>query len=64
MELFMTESHYIVQDGEFSLWCERSSGKLVPKEGMVDRKFCVILSFRDRLLQFAFSPLGQLMAYW
>ena len=42
MELFMTESHYIVQDGEFSLWCDRSNGKLVPKEGMVERKFPVI----------------------
>lgn len=38
----MTESHYIVQDGEFSLWCDRSNGKLVPKEGMVERKFRVI----------------------
>lgn len=38
----MTESHYIVQDGEFSLWCDRSNGKLVPKEGMVECKFRVI----------------------
>lgn len=29
----MTESHYILQDGEYSLWCSRSDGSLVPKDG-------------------------------
>jgi hypothetical protein len=33
MELLMTESHYILQDGEYSLWCSRSDGTLVPKDG-------------------------------
>ncbi|XP_022080789.1 phosphatidylinositide phosphatase SAC2-like [Acanthaster planci] len=33
MELFQTDDHYIVQDGQHSLWCSRSDGKLDPQEG-------------------------------
>ena len=33
MELFQTDDHYIVQDGQHSLWCSRSDGKLIPQHG-------------------------------
>ncbi len=34
MELFQTDDHYIVQDGQHSLWCNRSAdGKLIPQHG-------------------------------
>ncbi|XP_038045460.1 phosphatidylinositide phosphatase SAC2-like [Patiria miniata] len=33
MELFQTDDHYIVQDGQHSLWCSRSDGKLEPQHG-------------------------------
>ncbi|XP_033632502.1 phosphatidylinositide phosphatase SAC2-like [Asterias rubens] len=34
MELFQTDDHYIVQDGQHSLWCSRSAdGKLIPQHG-------------------------------
>ncbi|BFY98337.1 hypothetical protein BsWGS_01378 [Bradybaena similaris] len=33
MHLFQTDSHYILSDGEYSLWCSRLTGKLEPKTG-------------------------------
>ncbi|CAL1531725.1 unnamed protein product, partial [Lymnaea stagnalis] len=33
MELFQTDLHYIILDGDFSLWCNRSNGKLEPRIG-------------------------------
>ncbi|XP_077992245.1 phosphatidylinositide phosphatase SAC2-like [Glandiceps talaboti] len=33
MELFQAHDHYIVQDGEHSLWCSRFDGRLTPKCG-------------------------------
>ncbi|XP_050397792.1 phosphatidylinositide phosphatase SAC2 [Patella vulgata] len=33
MELYQTESHYILLDSEFSLWCNRNNGALEPKRG-------------------------------
>ncbi|ESO85130.1 hypothetical protein LOTGIDRAFT_131084 [Lottia gigantea] len=33
MELYQTESHYILLDNEFSLWCNRQTGSLEPKRG-------------------------------
>ncbi|CAG5125736.1 unnamed protein product, partial [Candidula unifasciata] len=33
MELFQTDLHYILLDGEHSLWCSRTTGKLEPKKG-------------------------------
>ncbi|GAB6027073.1 hypothetical protein CHUAL_013799 [Chamberlinius hualienensis] len=33
MELFETNDDYIILDGEFSLWCNRDTGKLTPKFG-------------------------------
>ncbi|XP_067657111.1 phosphatidylinositide phosphatase SAC2-like isoform X2 [Haliotis asinina] len=31
MELFQTENHYIIHNGDHSLWCDRSSGSLEAK---------------------------------
>lgn len=33
MQLFQSEDHYILHDGEFSLWCCRQSGSLEAKKG-------------------------------
>jgi len=33
IQVFHTEDHYILQDGDFTLWCSRSSGELEPKRG-------------------------------
>lgn len=33
MEVFQTENHYIILDGEYSLWCSRRHGTLEPKTG-------------------------------
>ncbi|CAH1784736.1 unnamed protein product [Owenia fusiformis] len=33
MELFESEDHYILQDGDHALWCDRRSGLLDPKTG-------------------------------
>ncbi|XP_060589408.1 phosphatidylinositide phosphatase SAC2-like [Ruditapes philippinarum] len=33
MEVFQTDNHYIILDGEFSLWCSRRHGTLEPKTG-------------------------------
>ncbi|KAK3589432.1 hypothetical protein CHS0354_020761 [Potamilus streckersoni] len=33
MELHQTKSHYIILDGEYSLWCDRTNGRLKPKAG-------------------------------
>lgn len=35
MELYHTEDHFILHDGDFSLWCDRSRGTLEPKKGMI-----------------------------
>ena len=29
----MTPSHYVMQNGENSLWCERAGGKVVSQHG-------------------------------
>ncbi|XP_077870090.1 phosphatidylinositide phosphatase SAC2-like [Saccoglossus kowalevskii] len=33
MELFQAHDHYIIQDGEHSLWCNRFDGRLSPRSG-------------------------------
>ncbi|XP_070539882.1 phosphatidylinositide phosphatase SAC2-like isoform X2 [Ptychodera flava] len=33
MELFQAHDHYIIQDGEYSLWCNRFDGRLTPRSG-------------------------------
>ena len=33
MELYQADDHYILQDGDFSLWCSRTDGKLIPQTG-------------------------------
>ncbi|XP_053406401.1 phosphatidylinositide phosphatase SAC2-like [Mercenaria mercenaria] len=33
MEVFQTDNHYIILDGEYSLWCSRRHGTLEPKTG-------------------------------
>lgn len=34
MEVYHTEDHYILHDGDFSLWCDRARGTLEPKKGL------------------------------
>ena len=34
MELFEEKEHYIIQNGDFALWCNRQTGSLIPKRGM------------------------------
>ena len=43
MELFQTDDHYIVQDGQHSLWCSRSDGKLIPQEGKLFTTFDIYI---------------------
>jgi len=33
MELFEKEGYYIIKNGEYSLWCSRIDGSMVPKRG-------------------------------
>lgn len=33
MELYQTDNHYIILDGEYSLWCSRKHGTLEAKTG-------------------------------
>lgn len=33
IQVFHTEDHYILQDGDFTLWCSRTTGALEPKKG-------------------------------
>jgi hypothetical protein len=33
MEVFQTVDHYILLDGDYSLWCSRSNGTLEAKRG-------------------------------
>ena len=35
MQLFQSDDHYILHDGEYSLWCCRHSGTLEAKKGFV-----------------------------
>ena len=41
MELLLTSSHFVIKQGDFSLWCDRYSGlgKLVPKKNAFDPGF-------------------------
>ncbi|XP_063433783.1 phosphatidylinositide phosphatase SAC2-like [Mytilus trossulus] len=34
IQVFHTEDHYILQDGDFTLWCSRTTGALEPKKGI------------------------------
>ena len=35
MEIYQTDNHYIILDGEYSLWCSRRHGSLEPKTGEI-----------------------------
>lgn len=52
MQLFQSEDHYILHDGEFSLWCCRQSGSLEAKKGFHMNNYC----YQSRLLFDFFPP--------
>jgi len=33
MELFEKQGYYIINNGEYSLWCSRTDGSMEPKRG-------------------------------
>ena len=33
MELFEERNHFIIQNGQHALWCNRMDGSLTPKKG-------------------------------
>lgn len=35
MEVYQTDNHYIILDGEYSLWCSRKHGTLEAKTGRI-----------------------------
>ena len=43
MELYETESHYIILDGDYTLWCNRTTGDLEPKLGLYSSCHFVII---------------------
>lgn len=39
MEVYQTESHYVLFDGDYSLWCSRSDGSIKAGTGKGLLKF-------------------------
>jgi len=44
MELYESEGHYIVQDEEYSLWCDRRTGHLEARTGQSYVLFAIAVS--------------------
>ena len=49
MEVFQTNDHYIVLNGDYSLWCSRKHGKLEAKSGKLECKQLTSISFHQKL---------------